>query len=183
MNLVSQYVLRVGTYMIFVLLLEGIMPAGSSKKIVKLMVSLLFMYVLVEPVVSWIQNEIPLSALTLEETAWPDTEGGWAETVDGKVSQSYESQALHMVGQGYEKALEEQGLPESLQEEYQIVQIQMGDTIQVTLARNQEVGGLTNRQLHLGRIGSSSEEEEETLTEALSSYWGIPKENLEMRLR
>ena len=70
MNLVSLYVLRVGAYVIFAMLLEGIMPGGSSKKMVKLMISLVFMYVLIQPVAEWIQQKIPLVDLTTAELEW-----------------------------------------------------------------------------------------------------------------
>ena len=43
MNLVSQYVIKVGAYVLLAQLLEGILPQGSSKKIVKLMLSVLFL--------------------------------------------------------------------------------------------------------------------------------------------
>ena len=58
----------------------------------------------------------------------------------------------------------------------------MGDTIEVELARNGEIGGLTDYSLDLGRIGSGKEEEEQIL-KSLSTYWGVPQEKLEMRLR
>ena len=175
MNLISQYVLRVGAYMIFAMLLEGIIPAGSSKKIVKLMISLMFMYVLIQPVVSWLQQEIPLAQLTTKEFAWDGAEAAG-------IGAEYEKQALAMVGKGYESVLQEQGLPKDLEDQYQILQVRVGDTIELVLARNDEVGGLTDRSLKLGQIGSSSEEEAE-IRESLSDHWGIPQENLEMRLR
>ncbi len=175
MNLVSQYVLRVGAYMIFALLLEGIIPAGSSKKIVKLMISLVFMYVLIQPVVSWLQQEIPLAQLTTAEIDW-----GEAETM--KMGADYEKQAMAMVGQGYENLLQKQGLPKELKDQYQIVEIEMGDTIKVELIRSDDIGSLTDRSLNLGQIGRNSKEEEMIL-KSLSEYWGIPQENMEMRLR
>lgn len=175
MNLVSLYVLRVGAYMIFAILLEGIMPTGSSKKMVKLMISLVFMYVLIQPVVSWLQQEIPLAELTTVEIEWNEAE------VNG-IGADYEKQAQAMVGQGYESMLEKQGLPRELKDQYTIVEIDMGDTIEVELARSGKIGGLTERSLDLGQIGCSDEEEEKIL-KSLSAYWGIPQEKLEMRLR
>ncbi len=175
MNLVSQYVLRVGAYTIFALLLEGILPEGGSKKIVKLMISLVFMYVLIQPVVSWLQQEIPLSQLTTAEIVWGESESTG-------IGVDYEKQALTMVGQGYEVMLKNQGLPKELKDRYLIKEIHMGDTIEIELARKDEVGGLTDRTLDMGQIGSNSEEKEEVLN-CLSDYWGIPREDLEMRLR
>ncbi len=175
MNLVSQYVLRVGAYMIFALLLEGIMPTGSSKKFVKLMISLTFMYVLIQPVVSWLQQELPLSELTTVEIDWDETEA----TNKGD---DFEKQAQAMMGQGYESMLQKQGLPKDLKDQYEIIKIDIDDTIEVELIRSDEIGGLIDRSMDLGQIGSSDEEEEKIL-KSLSTYWGIPQENLEMRLR
>ncbi len=175
MNLVSQYVLRVGAYMIFALLLEGIMPAGGSKKFIKLMISLTFMYVLIQPVVGWLQQEIPLADLTTVDIGWNE-----AEAKD--IGAGFEKQAQAMVGQRYESILEKQGLPRELRDQYTIVEIKMDDSIEVELARSGGSGSLTDRSLDLGQIGSSGEEEEKIL-KSLSAYWGIPQENLEMKLR
>lgn len=175
MNLVSQYVLRVGAYLIFSMLLEGVMPNGSSKKIVRLMISLVFMYVLVQPVVSWLEQEIPLAELTTVEIDW-----GEVQPLD--VTSEYEKQAMTMVGQGYESMLEKQGLPKALEDQYQILEVNMGDIIKVDMTRNDPIGSLTDRSLNLGQIGQSVEEEE-TIATSLSEYWGIPQESLEIRLR
>ena len=175
MSLVSQYVLRVGAYVIFAMLLEGIMPGGSSKKMVKLMISLVFMYVLIQPVAEWIQQKIPLVDLTTAELEWNAAEAN-------DIGTDYEKQAQAMMGQGYESLLKKQGLPKELKDQYTIVEIDMGDTIEVELARNGEIGGLTDYSLDLGRIGSGKEEEEQIL-KSLSTYWGVPQEKLEMRLR
>ena len=78
MNLLSQYVLRVGAYIIFSLLLEGITPNGASKKIVKLMISLVFMYILIQPVYEWIDQKVPLTQLTTEDFSWNER----TQTVD-----------------------------------------------------------------------------------------------------
>ena len=174
MNLVSQYVLRVGAYMIFSLLLEGITPSGGSKKIVKLMIGLIFMYVLIQPVFDWISLKMPLSQLTTVEIEWDETER--YKEVD------YESQAWNMVGNGYEQVLREQGLPKELKEEYRLEEVKVEDVVEITLSRGGQIGGFEDRSLHLGQIGNSWKEEEQIIN-SLSDYWGIPAERLEMKLR
>ena len=174
MNLVSQYVLRVGAYMIFSLMLEGLIPQGSSKKIVKLMISLVFLYVLIQPVLEWIHLEMPLSELTTAEISWNEME--MSQKVD------YEEQAWTMMEKGYEQILMAQGLPKELQEEYKIQEVKVDDTVEVTLARMSLIGSLNDRSLQLGQIGIADEEKDKVIS-SLSEYWGIPTDQLEMKLR
>ncbi len=175
MNLISQYVLRVGAYVIFSMLMEAVIPAGSSKKIVKLMIGLVFMYVLIQPIIGWLQQEIPLEQLTMTDLVWD-------EETNGNTTADYEKQAMIMVEKGYESVLIEQGLPRELKDQYEIVEIEMGDPIEVVLTRNNEIGGITDYTLDLGQIGSG-DVEEDSILKSLSSHWGVPQDNLEMRLR
>ena len=172
MNLLSQYVLRVGAYIIFSLLLEGITPNGASKKIVKLMISLVFMYILIQPVYEWIDQKVPLTQLTTEDFSWNER----TQTVD------YEKQAWEMVGKGYEQVLAEQGLPQELQEKYSMQEIKVTDVVEVTLVRKDQVGSLTDRSLQFGQIGIDNDEKENVINE-LSQYWGIRADQVEMKLR
>lgn len=174
MNLISQYVLRVAAYVIFSLILEEITPKGSNKKIVKLMLSLIFMYVLIQPVVEWIGQDLSLSQLTMEEVSWSDAKE------DRKID--YEKQAWNMVEKGYEQVLKQQGLPKELEDEYYLQEVSIGEVVEVTLARGGAIGGFDDRSLELGQIGSSQEEEKRVIS-SLSNHWGIPEEKLEMKLR
>ena len=161
--------------MMFAMLLEGVTPEGNGKKLVKLMISLLFMYILIQPVISWIRQEMPLEALTLQETTADEQ-----DIFD--MTDVYQKQAGAMMQQGYEDMLATEGLPAQLRDRYEIVDVTIDDTIEVVLGRKDEAGSLVDRQLDLGQIGSNSEEEQELLT-SLSKYWGIPEEDLEMKLR
>ncbi|MCI8633751.1 MAG: stage III sporulation protein AF [Lachnospiraceae bacterium] len=173
MNILSEYVLRVGTLLIFSVLLESMMPSGAVRKYVKLVLSLLFVFVLVQPVIEWTQDGVDLETLTLGE-------------VQGEAAPQsrYEEQAEAMLQGAYEEALTRQGLPAELQEQYTLMQIQVKDegSIKITLSREKEVGGLLDRSLDLGQIGAADEEEEK-IRQSLCQYWGIEEERLEMRLR
>ena len=173
MNLVSQYVLRVGAYMIFALMLEGITPS-TNKKIIKLMISLVFMYVLIQPVFEWIRLEVPLSTLTTAEIAWNENE------LDKGID--YDKQAWNMVGEGYEQVLLAQGLPKELQGKYRIEEVIVEDGVEVILSRGGKIAGFADRSLSFGQIGSSMDEEEK-IRNSLSAHWGISKDQLEMMLR
>ena len=174
MNLVSQYVLRVGAYMIFSLLLEGILPNGNSKRIIKLMLGLVFMYVLIQPISAWIYQEIPLAQLTTAEIAWSQMEEN--QKVD------YETQALDMVGNGYEQLLMTEGLPKDLEKTYAIEKIKVADRVEITLTRKDAIGSFSNRSLEFGTIGISKEEEESVI-QSISQHWGVAENQLEMKIR
>lgn len=175
MNLVSQYVIKIGAYVLFAVLLEGILPQGNSKKIVKLMLSLLFLYVLIGPVISWLQQELPLEELTTVDFSWEEAEGK---------SEDYQDQAAAMVEQKWRSTLQH-NLPGKLKDDYEILKVEINDQskqMQVQLARRDEVGSLIDRSLQLGQIGVSREEEER-IKNSLCESWGIAPENLEMKLR
>ena len=113
MNLVSQYVIKVGAYVLLAQLLEGVLPQGSSKKIVKLMLSVLFLYVLAGPVILWVQEEIPLEELTTTDFTWEEAD---------RQNKEYKKQADFMVEKGWVTALQ-QNLPKNLADEYQIDEV------------------------------------------------------------
>lgn len=167
MNIVSQYVLRTGAYLIFAVLLESILPQGSARKFVRLTLSLLFMYVLIQPVASWILDGTSLEAITMGEEL--------------TLENSYEAQAEKMIGQGMEAALQQKGLPAELEASYQLEAVQWGNPVQITLSACAPVGGITDRSLNLGQIGVS--DEEDALRQQLCSYWGLEEDRVEIRLR
>ena len=175
MNLVSQYVIKVGAYVLLAQLLEGVLPQGSSKKIVKLMLSVLFLYVLAGPVILWVQEEIPLEELTTTDFTWEEAD---------RQNTEYKKQADFMVEKGWVTALQ-QNLPKDLADEYQIDEVRIEEqegTIQVSLRRNNKVGSFTDKSLNLGQIGVNREEEER-VKKTLCEHWGIEPENLELWLR
>lgn len=173
MNILSEYVLRVGALLIFSVLLESMMPAGTVRKCVKLVLSLLFVFVLIQPVIEWVQEGVDLETLTLGDLP--------QET---RQENRYEKQAEEMLQGAYEEALTQQGLPAELQEQYALTQIQVKEegSIKITLSREKEVGGLLDRSLDLGQIGAEAQEEEK-IRQSLCAYWGIEEEKLEMKLR
>ena len=175
MNLVSQYVIRVGAYILFSLLWEGILPQGSSKKMAKFMLSLMFLYVLVNPVINWLQSGMSLETLTTVDFEWEE---------ETSLSERYQQQAEGMVETGWLQELQK-SLPRELAREYEMVEIAMDENkerIQVKLARKDAVGSFDDRSLDLGEIGVSKEEEE-TIQNRLCEYWGIEKEKLELKLQ
>ena len=175
MNLVSQYVIKVGAYVLFALLLEGILPQGSSKKLVKLLLSLVFLYVLIGPVVSWLELGLPLEELTTVNLSSEDIK---------QQEEIYQSQATSMVQQGWRTALQ-QNMPRELAENYEIIEVEMNEKdskLKVKLARNQEIGSLVDRSLDLGHIGRN-QDEEERIKNSLCEQWKVPPENLEITLK
>ena len=171
MNLISQYVLRVGAYLIFSVLIEGILPKGNAGKQVRLVLGLIFIFALLQPVTSWLQDGASLNEMGVE--VWADEE---------RIAGQYENQAQTMVQEGYEKALLQQGLPPELRDRYRMAEVKIEDQIEVTLERQDPIGSLTDREFDLGQIGSSRQEKSELL-QSLSAYWGITEEDLEMKLR
>ena len=175
MNLVSQYVIKVGAYVLFALLLEGILPQGSSKKLVKLLLSLMFLYVLIGPVVGWLQLGLPLEELTTVNLNSEDIK---------QQEEIYQSQAASMVQQGWRTAMQ-QNMPRELAENYEIIEVEMNEKdskLKVKLARNQEIGSLVDRSLNLGHIGRN-QDEEERIKNSLCELWKVPPENLEITLK
>lgn len=168
--MLSEYVLRVGAVVIFSMLMEALMPSSAIRKYVKLLMSLLLIFTLVQPVIGWIQGEVSLEVLTLGEDEQVQREN------------PYEEQAQAMMQEAYETAFMNQGLPASLQDRYSLLDVKVGEKVQVTISKEKEIGDLADRELSLGQIGRNLNEEEQ-MRQSLCEYWGVPEESLEMRLR
>lgn len=167
--MISQYVLQVGSFSLLAVLLETVMPGGSAKKYVRLVLSLLFAYVLLSPI------------LRSENEAFSWLEGGGELTESAGEAAEYQEQADAMLQSAVEDALREQGLPPQWQDTYELVNVTAGETVEVTLAQRSGSLQLEDYDLQLGGIGVQ-EKQEAQLSDTLSEYWGIDASRLELRL-
>ena len=173
MDAIRDYVVLIGGFLIFQALIEGLLPAHTSRKYIRLVLGVIFLLILIQPLQNLFHWEPSFDSLMAEEG-----------------QEGYESRIQQMTSAQYERFLEEKGLPERWREEWKIKRIKVTcpegipEQIEVQVNAGKGEEKIDPIQIRLGTIGQQEREneEEEQLLQDLAAYWGFDVSRLQVRI-
>ena len=177
MEAIRSYIVMIGGFLIFQALLEGLLPAHTSRKYIRLVMGAIFLLVLFQP----LQRLLRWNIAELPEVT---------ETGDNP----YESRVQQMTAAQYESLIREKGLPPEDQERWTLTAVSVDCTadgrpemIRAELHKGKTTGSIEPIRIDLGSIGAGEDKEErareeEQWRQKLAVYWGIEAERLQVRI-
>jgi stage III sporulation protein AF len=176
MEILQEYIRRIGGFLILQSLAEVLLPSHTSRKYIRMVLGAVFLLLLLQPVLTILRwtPTLSLSLRSDEEKLFRYTE---------RIEAMSEAQ--------YEAFLWDYGLPESWEGVWSLRSLEVECTegvptqIRVDLQASSEEEGTETIQIQLGSIGRSreSEEHEIKLQDELAAFWGVDPSQLILSLR